>query len=199
MWVLWQVVISLKFWLVAGFGKASRDSLCWYTWSHLSPGGPWEASHGYRRLCECVYMCVCLPGRPARTFGCTPLPWRITGSGRSRASAWQRGKALKITAQTGGVHWCVHMCDTCRCLCSLKICLIPVDIKPIISVVPQNCLVLAAHHSLCLWLQRPPGKMTMSLWCYLEEGKTGNRERAWLVSPWKEQANKPGRAEREGE
>lgn len=39
-----------------------------------------------------LHVCLLCPAGTARTFGCTSLPWRITGSGRSRASAWQRGR-----------------------------------------------------------------------------------------------------------
>lgn len=39
-----------------------------------------------------LHVCLLCPAGTARTFGCTSLPRRITGSGRSRASAWQRGR-----------------------------------------------------------------------------------------------------------
>lgn len=53
-------------------------------------------SRGYWCLCLFMCTCSCLAGWHSRTSGCTPLPWRITGSGRSRASAWQRSRGLRI-------------------------------------------------------------------------------------------------------
>lgn len=41
-----------------------------------------------------------------------PIPWRISKSGTSRASAWQRGRGPNITAKAGSVCVCVrtNMC-----------------------------------------------------------------------------------------
>lgn len=63
-------------------------------------------SRGYWCLGLFMCMCSCLPGWHSRTSGRTPLPWRITGSGRSRVSAWQRSRGLRITAEIGGVWKC---------------------------------------------------------------------------------------------
>lgn len=132
------------------------------------------ATRGYQ--CPCVFVCMCVwvPGWPARTFGCTPLPWGITGSGRSRASAWQRGRGLRITAGAGGV--CVDAClhgSECvhTCLNPPRGRMIPLAIKPITSVIPQNCAVFDAGRWHCCCFHCPAGRMTMlSLWYFLVEG-----------------------------
>lgn len=132
-----------------------------------------------------VGMCACLSGWPARTFGCTPLPWRITGSGRSRASAWQCGRGLRITAGTGGVCADVYMCaGEYLCMCprvrvseSSEETADPSSHKANhFCDPPQNCPVFDARRWLCCCLHRPAGKMTMSLWCCLEEGKRGTEK-----------------------
>lgn len=127
------------------FAKDIPGSLGWYasmSWRSLF-------FRGYWCLRPFMWMCSCLPGWHSRTFGCNPLPWRITGSGRSRASAWQRSRGLRITAEMGGV--CVWMCASeyvCVCVCTnpQRRRLIPLAIKPTTSLIPPKtvlCLMLA--------------------------------------------------------
>lgn len=137
-------------------------------------------------VCLCIFVCVfLLPGWPSRTFGCTSLPQRITGSGRLRVSAWRRGRGLRITAVTGGVRLsvCVNefMCVRaseyvlkCPFVCESSE--VKADLfSQSLLWSPQNCSMFDARHCLCCCAHSPAREMTASLWCLMEEGKKLDR------------------------
>lgn len=89
---------------------------------------------GSSRLIVCMHVCVCLCARirlPGYLAAPPLLLLRITASGRSRASAWQRGRGLRITAGAGRcVCGCLHGCWSTRvCGTPLRKWLIPSSYK----------------------------------------------------------------------
>jgi len=131
--------------------------------THLCPGGHYFGNSRLSvSLRVCVYVCLSA-WLACQDIWLHPSPmedyrkWQIKGLS---LAAWQRTENYSRNRR------CV-----CGCLNPPRGRLIPLAIKPITSVIPQNCAVFDAGCWRCCCFHCPAGRMTMSLWYFLVEGK----------------------------